>query len=106
VVDRVEAGVSAVDGMKERQHVNAAERPGERALQQSLHVTKRTSREAIGVGDQLRLILHPQLGMRRLSWAAAFVRMILAAASPLAQILVEPTVAGCASAFLRRIIAA
>ena len=41
VIDRVEAGVGAVDRMEERQHVDAAERPGERTVQQPLEVAER-----------------------------------------------------------------
>ena len=61
VIDGIEAGVGAVDRMEERQHVDAAERPGERTVQQSLKVAEGASREAVGVGDQLCLILHREV---------------------------------------------
>ena len=62
VIDGIEAGVGAVDRMEERQDVDAAERPGERAVQQPLEVAERASREAVGVGDQLRRVLHREVG--------------------------------------------
>ena len=62
VIDRVESGVRAVDRMEERQHVDAAERSGERTLEQPLQVAERAAREAVGVGDQLRLVLHRAAG--------------------------------------------
>ena len=99
VVDRIEAGVGAVDRMEERQHVDAAERAGERTVEQPLQIAERAAREAIDVGDQLRLILHREVGNPS-------VRMVMVVVLPLAQILVEPADAGRAHASLRRIIAA
>ena len=64
VVDRVEAGVGAVDGMEERQQVHAAEDLTERAARaqqaaQALQVLAvEAATEAIDVGDQLDLVLH------------------------------------------------
>ena len=60
VIDRVEAGVGAIDRMEERQHVHASERTLQRPIEQLLQVAKRAARKAIDVGDQLCLILHPQ----------------------------------------------
>ena len=61
VVDRVEAGVGAVDRMEERQHVHASERTLQRPVEQLLQVAKRAARKAIDVGDQLCLVLHRQV---------------------------------------------
>ena len=75
VIDRVEAGVGAIDRMEERQHVHASERTLQRpVVEQLLQVAKRAARKAIDVGDQLCLALHRQAreGSRGLmiQWAA------------------------------------
>ena len=58
VVDRVEAGVGAVDRMEERQDVHAAERLAQRAVEQALKIAERAAGAAVDVGDELRLVLH------------------------------------------------
>jgi hypothetical protein len=44
--------------MKKREHVHAAERAGQRTIQQVLEIAERAGGEAIDIRDQLRLILH------------------------------------------------
>ena len=58
VIDRIETGVGAIDRMKEREHVHAAEDTFEGSLEQVPQMLKRPTRDAIDVRDQLRLILH------------------------------------------------
>ena len=48
VVDRVEAGVGAVDRMEERQHVDAAERARQRPVEQAPQIAER----AAGAADR------------------------------------------------------
>ena len=57
VVDRVEAGVRAVVGFEERQHVDAAEQARQRAGQHLLQPGERPA-EPVGVRDQLDLVAH------------------------------------------------
>jgi neutral ceramidase len=58
VIDRIETGVRAIDRMKKREHVHAAEDPIEGSLEQVPQMLKRPTRDAIDIRDQLRLILH------------------------------------------------
>jgi hypothetical protein len=58
MVDRIESCVRAVDRMEERQHVDTAEDACQRAVEDRLQVAKRSARESIDVGDQLRAIVH------------------------------------------------
>ena len=58
VVDRIEAGVGAVDRPVERQQVRAAEQALERSIEQILEFAKSSAGEAVDVGDELDLISH------------------------------------------------
>ncbi len=57
VIDRVEAGIRAVDRMKEREQVHPTEQPRKRSLQQ-LTEPVQCAAESVGVRDELNLILH------------------------------------------------
>ena len=59
MIDRIEAGIGAVNRMKERKHVDAPERPGERSVEERLQVAERSAGQAIDIGDQLGLVPHP-----------------------------------------------
>ena len=59
MVNRIEARIGPVDWVKERQDVDAAKHAAERPIQQVLQIPERSARQAINVGNELRLILHP-----------------------------------------------
>ena len=65
VVDRVEAGVAAVDRHVERKDVHPAECPGERAAQGASKACE-VARQSVRVGDQLRLIAHRSSAVSRI----------------------------------------
>ena len=69
VVDGVEARVRAVDGKEERQEVDAAENPRQRAAQQIAELAKPAAAQAIDVGDELDLVAHDGSPGLRPSWA-------------------------------------
>jgi hypothetical protein len=60
MVDRVEAGIGAVDAMEEREHVYAPEGAGERTVDESQEVAEGSTGKPIDVGNELRLILHQE----------------------------------------------
>jgi hypothetical protein len=58
VIDGIEAGIRAIDRPEERQQMDAAEQPVERSVQQILKLAQSAAREAIGISNQLHLVLH------------------------------------------------
>src|SRR5438093_13435758 len=58
VVDRIETGIGAINRIKKRKQVHAAEYAFQRPLQQVLKFPKTSSGKTIDICDQLRLILH------------------------------------------------
>jgi hypothetical protein len=60
MVDWIEAGVSPVDEMEEREYMHAAESAGKRTVEESPEVAESPTRQSIDVRDELRLILHQE----------------------------------------------
>ena len=68
VIDRIEAGVGAIDRPKEWQQMNAAEESSQRpVIEQRLKLAKAAARKTIDVCDELDLVLHGRHGMRFLN---------------------------------------
>src|SRR5579871_3766719 len=58
MIDRIETGIGAIDGMEEGQEMDPAEKSGKRAVEQRAERGDPRAREAINVGGELDLILH------------------------------------------------
>jgi hypothetical protein len=58
MIDRVESGVDAVDGMKERQEMSTAKDARKGPFQKLFEVLDTASSEAVDVSHELNLILH------------------------------------------------
>ena len=102
VVDRIEAGVGAVDRMEERQQVHAAEAATQRIAlalrEQRLQRAQVPAAQAVDIGDELDLVLH---GRSRVTGggsdgarAGAFTRSVASAASSISVPARRSTLAG------------
>jgi hypothetical protein len=58
MIDRIKAGIDAVNGIIEWQDVNAAEQTGERAFQQLMQCINIASSQAICISDELYGVFH------------------------------------------------